>query len=401
MAANEKRTGVAFAFDIDGVLLKGPKVLPGARETIKALQENNIPFIFLTNNGGATEEAHIKKLSNLLDLPLTVEQFIQSHSPFKALVPKYGDKTILALGGHGQQVRQLAHAYGFKNVLISSDIMAGCENLHPFPEMTRAHHEEHGCSPTAQGHAQALLTTPIAAILMWTSPRDWCLDLQLIRDLLLSEGGRIGTRSGKNGDGALPRHGFQQDGQPALFFSNPDVEWVTPYAFPRLAQGAFREALKAIWAHDTDGRAELQYTLYGKPSTTTYEYAEQALLDYHGSMSKEEEEEANSGKEIRTVYMIGDNPESDIQGANGFQSSRGLEWKSVLCETGVYVAGTEPRHKPTYQARNVREAVQLALREEGINIDISMDMGELGEEEEEEDVGRNYADTVASCDSSD
>ncbi|KAI1639634.1 HAD-like domain-containing protein [Biscogniauxia mediterranea] len=372
MASNEEHT-IAFAFDIDGVLVKGPKALPGARETIKKLQESDIPFIFLTNNGGRTEEAQIKKLGEILELPLTIEQFIQSHSPFKALVPTYGDKTILALGGHGQQVRDLAHAYGFKNVLISSDIMARCEFIHPFPEMTRAHHEENGCSRTARGHDK-LHATQISAILMWTSSRDWCLDLQIIRDLLLSQGGYIGTRSAKNGDSELPNHGYQQDGQPALFFSNPDVEWVTPYAFPRLAQGAFRESLKAIWAHDTDGKAELQYTLVGKPSETTYEYAEKALLEYHESMGKAT---GAPRRKIRTVYMIGDNPESDIKGANSFRSRRGLDWKSVLCETGVYVAGTEPRHKPTYQARDVREAVQLALREEGIELDIDMDVGEM------------------------
>ncbi|KAI0595889.1 HAD-like domain-containing protein [Biscogniauxia sp. FL1348] len=376
MASNEKHT-VAFAFDIDGILVKGPKALPGARETIKKLQESHIPFIFLTNNGGRTEEAQVEKLGEILELPLTVEQFIQSHSPFKALVPTYRDKTILALGGHGQQVRDLARAYGFKNVLISSDIVAGCEFIHPFPEMTRAHHEEHGCARTVRGHDK-LHATQISAILMWTSSRDWCLDLQIIRDLLLSQGGYIGTRSAKNGDSELPNHGYQQDGQPALFFSNPDVEWVTPYAFPRLAQGAFRESLKAIWAHDTDGKAELQYTLLGKPSETTYEYAEKTLLDYHELIGKAA---GVPRKKIRTVYMIGDNPESDIKGANSFRSRHGLEWKSVLCETGVYVAGTEPRHKPTYQARDVREAVQLALREEGIEMDIDMDVGATEEEE--------------------
>ncbi len=59
--------------------------------------------------------------------------------------------------------------------------------------------------------------------------------------------------------------------------------------------------------------------------------------------------------------MIGDNPASDIAGANTYESQCGYQWKSILVETGVYRAGTVPAHQPTHTAKNVKEAVEWAL----------------------------------------
>jgi ribonucleotide monophosphatase NagD (HAD superfamily) len=64
---------------------------------------------------------------------------------------------------------------------------------------------------------------------------------------------------------------------------------------------------------------------------------------------------------LGTVYMVGDNPSSDIQGANNFTSRLGTEWKSILVESGVHVAGAEPAHKPDAIMKSVKEAVEWAL----------------------------------------
>ncbi|KAI1402020.1 HAD-superfamily hydrolase [Hypoxylon fuscum] len=353
--AEAKGRRVAFAFDIDGVLVKGTKPIPGGRETIQLLQRHRIPFIFLTNGGGHTEEAHVAKLGQRLDLALDAKQFVQSHTPFHDLVPEYGEKTILALGGHGQQIRELARAYGFKKVVTSSDVMAEYKHIHPFPEMTKAHHDEH-----ARGDGK-LAATQISAILVFTSPRDWCLDLQVVSDLLQSAGGLIGTRSPKNGDRSLPNNGYLQDMQPKLFFCNPDFEWSTEHEHPRFAQGAFREALNGVWKHATRGQAKLDYTIFGKPTEATYLYGERVLREYSETLQ--------ASSKIDTVYMVGDNPESDIVGANSFKSRHGIQWKSILVETGVHVAGSVPSHQPHHTAKNVKEAVEWALKQEGIRTD--------------------------------
>ena len=67
------------------------------------------------------------------------------------------------------------------------------------------------------------------------------------------------------------------------------------------------------------------------------------------------------GANIDTVFMIGDNPESDIAGANAYESECGYNWQSVLVETGVYRAGIFPTHQPNYIASNVTEAIEWAL----------------------------------------
>ncbi len=62
-----------------------------------------------------------------------------------------------------------------------------------------------------------------------------------------------------------------------------------------------------------------------------------------------------------SVWMIGDNPASDIAGANAFG------WKSALVRTGVYrdVEGP-PAHAPTILVDDVEVAVQEAIRLESL-----------------------------------
>ncbi|TAQ89760.1 hypothetical protein B7494_g1937 [Chlorociboria aeruginascens] len=348
---------VTFAFDVDGVLLRSKTALPGASDTLSLLQKQGIPYIFLTNSGGLTEQDHAANLSSRLNIPVDPNSFIQSHTPFKNLVPELKDTTILALGGVGNKIRELAKAYGFNNVVTASDIYATYPETYPFGEMTAEHHVK---------HAQPLPTGPleIAAIVVFSSPRDWGLDLQLTIDLLLSEKGRLGTVSPLNNNPQLYNKGYQQDSQPALYFCNPDLTWATCAKNPRLAQGSFRQALHGLWDAHTKG-ASLFDTRIGKPTQATYLYGETALFAHHANLYKA----SNPGADIPgidVVYMIGDNPASDIFGSNSYKSQwPGTQWKSILVETGVHTPGTEPAHKPTAIKKNVREAVLWALENEG------------------------------------
>jgi ribonucleotide monophosphatase NagD (HAD superfamily) len=72
--------------------------------------------------------------------------------------------------------------------------------------------------------------------------------------------------------------------------------------------------------------------------------------------------------------MIGDNPESDIRGANLADETSSLAWRSVLVETGVHKAGTTPEYPPTETKTNVWEAVRWAVGHE-----TKVDIGELPE----------------------
>lgn len=198
---------------------------------------------------------------------------------------------------------------------------------------------------------------------VFNDPRDWALDTQIILDFLLSKEGILGTYSEKNGDASLPNNGWQQDGQPKLFFSNPDLFWATSYHMPRLGQGGFQASLAGVWAATTDG-ATLERTTIGKPHTHTYDYAENLLMRYRAKMLAESEKSKMAGK-LERVFMIGDNPESDIRGANEFKSPLGTDWTSVLVKTGVFREGTNPAYQPKVIVNDVLDAVKWALKQQG------------------------------------
>ncbi|KAK2604265.1 hypothetical protein N8I77_007209 [Diaporthe amygdali] len=350
----------AFAFDIDGVLMRGKTPLSGAKQTLEILQANAIPFILLTNGGGLTEADHAKRVGERLTMSIDEDQFVQSHSPFKLVVEKFKNEWIVVLGGQKTTAKELAAAYGFNpdKIISSSDIAKHHPSIHPFPEISSSYHDEHGNIADDFSHEKQ-----IAAVFVFSSPRDWCLDLQVCLDLLLSSKGKLGTRSPLNGDSSLKNHGYQQDKQPKIYWCNPDVQWATPHATPRLAQGGFRAALEGIWAQITKGNSKLQSWTCGKPTWTTYEFAEQVLREYHTKTKPD------AKQSIKTVYMIGDNPESDIRGAIDADKTSELTWRSVLVETGVHEAGTEPAYIPTETKANVWEAVRWAVKQE-TNIDI-------------------------------
>ncbi|XMA15061.1 hypothetical protein WAI453_007852 [Rhynchosporium graminicola] len=366
----------AFAFDIDGVLLRSSNPLPGATEALLYLQKHNIPFILLTNGGGKLESERVAELSERLGVSLLEENLIQSHTPFKALIektaPQYieglADGVVLVTGGDGEKCRQVAESYGFKNVVTPADILMACPDIWPFSKNFSDTYKS-SCRPLPR---PVNLTDPdnslkIDAIFVFNDPRDWALDTQIIMDLLLSREGILGTVSEKNGKD----RGYLQDKQPRLYFSNPDLLWSSAYHIPRLGQGAFQTALAAVWQRLTD--TGLRYTVIGKPEKATYHYAEKVLLAHRQNLS------IAAGKAdaspLSGVFMIGDNPASDIRGANIYalrnqKKKSDINWTSILVKSGVFQEGTEPAFKPKVIVDNVLEAVKWALKKEGWNGDV-------------------------------
>jgi ribonucleotide monophosphatase NagD (HAD superfamily) len=99
---------------IDGVLLRSSGTIPGAAKALAFLHKNKIPYILLTNGGGKHEAARVQELSKKLGVPITEQNFVQSHTPFKNLVEGNAtsealkDKTILVTGGDGDKCRKVA-----------------------------------------------------------------------------------------------------------------------------------------------------------------------------------------------------------------------------------------------------------------------------------------------------
>ncbi|KAL8783716.1 MAG: hypothetical protein Q9195_009301 [Heterodermia aff. obscurata] len=357
----------AFAFDIDGVLLRSSTPLPGASRSLRYLQANGIPFILLTNGGGKTEAQRVSDLSRHLDVPIDVDMFIQSHTPFKQLVdgdedqklPRLKDECILVLGGQGNECRDVAEGYGFTQVLTPADLITAYPALWPM-----ANHSLYTAHARPIPHR---LGRPlrIAAILVFHDPRDWALDIQIIIDLLFSEQGVLGTVSPKNGNPELPNNGWQKDGQPTVYFANPDVVWASEYHLDRLGQGAFIKALAGLFnsltAKSGARGVGLRRTLFGKPTSKTFAFAERKLEAHRQTLLGLSGE---APSKLETVYMVGDNPASDILGANDYQSPSGTSWNSILVKTGVYKSG-KPEYEPKAIVPDVTAAVQWALKNSG------------------------------------
>jgi HAD superfamily hydrolase (TIGR01456 family) len=351
---------------IDGVLLRSSTPIPGAAESLALLKKEGIPFILLTNGGGKHETERVAEISEKLQVPLDADVIIQSHSPFAEMVrgtesqPALENKRVLVVGGDGDGCRAVAEKYGFKNVVTPGDIFMANPSIWPFSKGFSDYYKTFTRPLPHKGEPGDLtMGLKIDAIFVFNDPRDWALDAHIIIDLLLSSQGVLGTISDKNGRANLPNRGYQQDGQPPLYFSNPDLWWAAAYSLPRLGQGGFREALEGMWSAITGGSnkgVELQKTVIGKPSQGTYEFAEKQLLRNRSRAFAFE-----TTRPLRNVYMVGDNPESDICGANSYRSAHNSEWHSILVRTGVYMGG-EPAWTPKTIADNVQKAVEWGLQ---------------------------------------
>ncbi|KAI1741842.1 HAD-superfamily subfamily IIA hydrolase [Xylaria scruposa] len=374
----------AFAFDIDGVLLHVAKPIPGATEALEYLQRHDIPFILLTNGGGKHERERVEDLSARLGVPLSTDNFVQSHTPFQELVHRswapshsnghpqkelqdgaeklgLADKNVLITGSDAAKSRLIAEAYGFRSVITPADILMAHPTIFPFERLLKSHYE-------ATARPLPSLEPKIDAIFVFNDPRDWALDTQIILDLLLSQNGVLGTYSPKNGRAEYENHGWQVDGQPDLYFSNHDLFWSASYHLPRFGQGAFQAALAGMWSQITGGKAEMKRTTIGKPYARTYGYAERVLANWRaGLLKKSGDAEAEEVQPLNRVYMVGDNPESDIRGANEYVSPQGTEWASVLVRTGVWSKERdgEPKYRPGAIVDDVKSAVEWALEREG------------------------------------
>ena len=288
----------------------------------------------------------VADLTKKLEVPIDTSMFVQSHTPF-ADMDEYKNKTVMVVGGVEDKCRVVAQKYGFRSVVTPGDILMAYPEVWPFSQQLVSYYETFSQPlPAPIDPTSPSTSLKIDAIFCYNDPRDWGLDIQVVLDVLLSKQGILGTYSEKNGQASLPNKGYQQDGQPPLYFSNPDLLWAAKYHLPRLGQGGFREALEGVWAALTGGEksgVELKKIVMGKPHRPTYEFAEKRLIahrkDLLGGASREP-------GPLRRVFMVGDNTESDILGGNSYKSPHGIDWTSILVETGVYVAGSDPKHAP-------------------------------------------------------
>ena len=280
---------MAFVFDIDGVLVHGDRLIPEGRRALEILNGDNelgikIPHIFLTNGSGKPEQARIDQLSKILHQPISIEQFIQSHTPMRALAEYYN--TVLVVGGEGYRCREVAEQYGFNDIVVPNDIVAWDPTIAPYRVFT----PEERQSSRPRDFSQH----PIDAIMVFSDSRDYATDMQIIMDLLRSENGRLHTMAADPISQRIP-----------IYFSQGDMLCPTEHPFPRMSQGTFRIGLEAMYKALTG--EDLERVVYGKPEPATYQYADEVIMNWMDIIHNDE-------KLPKNIYMVGDNPASDIVG---------------------------------------------------------------------------------------
>ncbi|KAJ7668457.1 HAD-like domain-containing protein [Mycena polygramma] len=328
---------LAFVFDIDGVLIRGEDVLPSAKRALSMLEGSNplnmkLPYILLTNGGGINEKERCAKLSGKLGFKIHPDQYIQAHTILKTMSYRYTDSSVLVLGGKLDQVRQVAVDYGFKKAYTTLDVLAWNPSVWPFHRLTAAE--------IATTKEIDFSQTPISAVFVFHDPRNWALDVQVICDVIQS--------NGVIGGPYIPLE--DQINPIELVFCNPDLIWGSDFDRPRLGQGAFKAAFQAVFK-------------FGKPSPATYRFATEVLSARLREMTGRSDRLPPVCVSRPNVTYLCKTTFSDIAGANT------AHWESILVKTGVFTGG-QPTHTPTHEAEDVEEAVCWAIEREmqkGVN----------------------------------
>jgi HAD superfamily hydrolase (TIGR01456 family) len=248
----------------------------------------------------------------------------------RALAEYY--KTVLVVGGEGYKCREVAEQYGFQDIVVPNDIIAWDPTIAPYRVFT----DEERATSRPRDFSQV----NIEAIMVFSDSRDYATDIQIIMDLLQSKNGKFGTRAADPVSERIP-----------IYFSQGDMLCPTEHPFPRMSQGAFRIGLEAMYKSLTG--VELERVVYGKPELATYKYADEVIASWMETIHNDEKLPAN-------IYMIGDNPASDIVGGNMYG------WNTCLVRTGVFQGGDNDENNPASFGvfKNVFEAVTTAMKKE-------------------------------------
>lgn len=343
-----QRPSFGIAFDIDGVVLLGNTPIGGSSQALKRLYDDcgklKIPYIFLTNGGGFHESKRASELSELLGVNILPSQVVQGHSPFKQLVKRFENELVIAVG-KGEPAAVMSE-YGFKNVLSIDEYSSCFDNIDPLAQYKKWSTKQEVDQNSTLKMKNTVYSQRVQAAFVVSDSVDWSRDIQVLCDVLRT--------------GGLP--GRETGHQPPLYFANDDLEYQAAFPSERLGMGAFRIALEAIF--NRIHPKALEYTSFGKPSPSVFKNAETMLSQLVSSLhhNLQAENHGNAGSHpFKTLYMIGDNPSVDINGAR----QAGHPWFSILTRTGVFKGKENHAKFPAdLVVDTVEEAVDFILTKE-------------------------------------
>lgn len=309
------RSRCGFAVDMDGVLRSwaagAPGPVRGAAHSLRWLTNSGVPFVLFTNVCGASHADMATRVNHTLaphGAPLvTADQIVMSSDPMRHLASALPTTTATLVVGNGS-TREELEKIGFPHPMLVSDVVDAFPELAPLRDS-----ERRGVTPASISHLPAFSSVVVASTLHC----DALTEIQLIVDVLTSPFGRI--------TGAVA-----SDQSVPLLVAADDMYFpASPGITPRLGPGCYREMLCSVY-ESVAGRPPV-VTPYGKPRRVAFVEARRRLKELaaaHGG--------SNS---LEAIFMVGDNIESDIIGAN----AAGRPWHSVHVSTGVRGASSAVR----------------------------------------------------------
>ncbi|WOL08477.1 hypothetical protein Cni_G17230 [Canna indica] len=309
------RPSFGIAFDIDGVILRGRAPIGGSPQALRRLYD--------AHGGGVPETKRALELSELLGVHISPLQVLQGHSPFRQLVSRFENELIVAVG-KGEPAKVMSE-YGFKKVLSIDDYASCFNDIDPLSQY-KAWNHKHSYKENCTGIQSRynVHSERVKGAFVISDPVDWGRDIQVLCDVL-----RYGGLPGKG-------NGYQ----PPLFFAADDLEYQAAFPYERLGMGAFRIALESIF--NRINSSPLEYTSFGKPNPLVFKNAETVLTKLVSNIYKFKETMIGGECAFSTIYMIGDNPEVDINGVK----KAGHPWFSILTRTGVFRCRDNHEHFP-------------------------------------------------------
>ncbi|XP_061577416.1 haloacid dehalogenase-like hydrolase domain-containing 5 [Cololabis saira] len=273
-------------FDIDGVLVRGRTPIPEAKQCFRDLVDSNgkykVPVVFVTNAGNCVRQKKAEHLSHLLEVEVSPDQVMLSHSPLRMFTQFH--KMRVLVSGQGP-VEEVAHNLGFEDV-VTIDML---REAYPVLDVVDHNRRPKDSIPPTKG------LPCIDAVILFGEPIRWETNLQLIVDVLLT-----------NGNPGNSWNSIQYPHIPVLA-CNMDLLWMAEAKNPRFGHGMFLVCLESLYKKVTG--YDLKYeALIGKPSVVTYNYAELLI--------RQQAEKLGWTTPVKRLYAIGDNPMADIYGAN-------------------------------------------------------------------------------------
>lgn len=287
----EDEADFGILFDVDGVLARGSTPLSAAQQAIRLLEDEEghlkVPVAFVTNacNRSNDKAAQIQKW---LNIQVTPDQVIHAPTPAR-LLTEFHDKHVLVVGQEHRA--EIAKDIGFTNVCTIEDVQRA------YPLLDMVDHEHRNAVATGS-HPDDTSFPPVEAVLLIGEPTHWEGHLQLLVDLLLTEGVPNSSHTPKT---------VLNVKQLPVIACNMDLVFMHQACMPRFGHGAFLVCLEALYKKITG--KDLEYrALIGKPCEITYRYAEHVIGDVARRLG--------ITRPIRKLYFVGDNPNVDIVGAN-------------------------------------------------------------------------------------